>query len=231
VHDFADLPARLSQLVAEPVAGGLPERLCRFAVEVLGATGGSLVVLGAAGERTVLATSDRTAEAFEDLQDMVLEGPGIRARRHGRPVTVALDVSAPEDDAFWALAARTSPHHTIHAIPMTSDGQTFGVLTLYTAPGRPLTRSATEVQHVVDAIGQAVLAAAATEGLDGTALSRARVNQATGALMAQLRIPADDALALLRASAFARSVGLEQHAGEVLDGTVTLPGPLDPGHG
>lgn len=93
-------------------------------------------------------------------------------------------------------------------------------MTLYSAPSRVLAEEDVVAQLLSDSVGVALLrdeASTSVEGLSSWA-SRATVHQATGMVIAQLGVSAEDALAVLRAHAFAgdRSLGPGLRAGEGL---------------
>ena len=78
------------------------------------------------------------------------------------------------------------------------------ILTAYQTHERGLSRSCADAQFLADAIGVAVLGGM-DSGDDDDQLwaTRDQVSQATGMVVAQLKIAPPDALALLRAHAFA----------------------------
>lgn len=225
-----DLLAQLARsLSSGPAEGTLALRLCAAAIAILGATGASMTFASADPGRTVVAASDQVADAFEQLQDVLGEGPGLQAHRDGRAVVLALGSSSQDSAMFAEEAGRTHAGHTIYALPMRPFGQAFGVLMLYTAPGRWLARSTADGQFLADAIGAAVLRYPDTDDLSQAWVPRARIHQATGMLIAQLGTGPEDALALLRARAFADSISLDEMAAQVVDGVVLFSASDDHG--
>lgn len=84
-------------------------------------------------------------------------------------------------------------------------------------PPRSLTESGEMASFVANSIGAAILrdpASETPEGL-GSWASRALIHQATGMVMAQLGVNGDDAMAVLRAHAFADNLSLTAMAKNV----------------
>jgi hypothetical protein len=193
-------------------------RLCRACVEILGADGGAITLASTRPERLTVSTSNGTSARIEDLQDVLGEGPGQDAFREGRAVVTHVDgaLGGPFP-VFSELARDIAGPLTVWAIPMHPGGATIGVVTLYRALGQ-LDQSLDDAQFLADAIGAALLDERTTNGtVPFTAWSeRARVHQATGMLVAQLALGPEDALAILRAHAFAESATLDEIAIEVV---------------
>jgi len=109
------------------------------------------------------------------------------------------------------------PRIRLFAVPMMPDRSVLGVVSLYRleVEGNPV--DGRDAQFLVDAIGIAVLGGFdRSEPGDLVWTARDRVNQATGMVVAQLRIAPEDALALLRAHAFAHGATLVEVAGRVV---------------
>ncbi len=219
--DKAQVLARLTRAVAsEDRTQALPLRLCVAGVALVGADGGAITLAYTRPQRlTVCVTSD-VAARLEDLQDVLGEGPGPQAFQSARMVTsrpVTDDAGPWPVFAKAALAAVGSA--AIYAVPMSSAGGVIGVLTFYQIPPRALGESEEVARFVADSIGAALLSDQGMRSVDdvGTWASRAMVHQATGMVMAQLGISAPDALAVLRAHAFADDTTLEEIAESVAD--------------
>ncbi|MDF2847734.1 MAG: hypothetical protein K0R97_1716 [Oerskovia sp.] len=91
---------------ARSLAGGdatapLAVRLCRACVEILAADGGALTLSSTTPERLTVSTSDGVSARFEDLQEVLGEGPGQVAYSEGRTVIEVID-------GLEALASRSS---------------------------------------------------------------------------------------------------------------------------
>lgn len=217
--------ARLaSSLAGSPPEQPFPVRLCRACVDILGADGGAITLASTRPERLTVSTSNGTSARIEDLQDVLGEGPGQDAFREGRPVVTRVDGdSGGPFPMFTELAGDIAGPLTVWAIPMHPGGPTIGVVTLYRASG-DLEQSLDDAQFLADAVGAALLDEHSTNGDAPFAAwsDRARVHQATGMIVAQLAISPDDALALLRAHAFAESTTLDAIAREVVDLRLTF---------
>ncbi|MEN5075058.1 GAF and ANTAR domain-containing protein [Isoptericola cucumis] len=191
----------------------IASRLCRACVEILGAQSGALTVATPSGERMVVSTSGGMSAQIEDLQEVLGEGPGQLALREARVVVTRIDGATADSFPIYSqMVASLSGPVTVYAVPMRVGERVVGVLSLYVTAGR-LSRELEDVQFLADAVGAALLGD--LESLDWS--DRARIHQATGMVTAQLRIPPPDALAVLRAHAFARSSTLQGVADEVLE--------------
>lgn len=198
----------------------MPSRMCRAAVEVLGAQSGAVVVSATPEERLTVSTSDGMSAHIEDLEQLLGEGPGRLALDQDRIVVAELDGGSPMDASFplfSSLVSELSGPATFYAAPMRVGGHTVGVLTLYVSGGR-LTRDLADLQFLADAVGAAVVGD--VDSLDWSI--RAQVHQAAGMVTAQLRIPPADALAVLRAHAFAASSTLDAVANDVIARRLTF---------
>ena len=212
--------ARLaSALASSPPDQPFPVRLCRACVDILGADGGAITLSSTRPERLTVSTSNGTSARIEDLQDVLGEGPGQDAFRNGRTVVTQVDgASGGPFPMFTELAGDIAGPLTVWAIPMHPGGATIGVVTLYRAEG-DLAQSLDDAQFLVDAVGAALLDDRAVgAGAPFAAWpDRARVHQATGMIVAQLSIAPDDALAILRAHAYAEATTLDAIAIEVVE--------------
>ncbi len=257
--DDAGVLALLAAAVArnadvEPLAA----RLCRASLEVLGADGGSITLLPASPGRLTVCTTDETSAGLENVQEVLGEGPSRLAHTEGRVVVAAVDgrtereIIAPGhadglreadgrrdgrrgDDAttlfpmFLEVAAEIASPVTVFAFPMRPAGNAIGVLTCHSASGE-LAVTLRDGALLADAVGASLLG-------DRTSLSttapgwreRAKIHRATGMVIAQLGLPAEDALALLRAHAYADGATLEEVAervvGRQLSFATVAPGP------
>jgi GAF domain-containing protein len=219
--DEASLLARLTQMLAvnnQPAP--LADRLLSALVETLGMDGGAITLGYAPSQRTTLCVTDERADLVENLQDVLREGPGLDAFRGAASVSV--DVA--QQHARWPMLMQGLHSHLpdarLIALPMRPKAEVLGVVSLYQTTERELTFELSEAQVLVDAIGVAVLGHVEEETASavGDALWSVRdvLSQATGMVVAQLRLHPDDALALLRAHAFAHNVSLADVATMVL---------------
>ena len=107
--------------------------------------------------------------------------------------------------AFAAAAQAEVGAAAISAIPIQPGIDVLGVLTLYQLPARPLAKEPTVAQFVADTLGAALLRdGGLQEDLgNGPWSAQAQVHQAAGMVIAQLGVSPEDALALLKAHAYA----------------------------
>jgi hypothetical protein len=197
----------------------LPLRLCRSFVEVLGAEGGAITLAYTDPERTTVCVTDGTADRVEDLQEVLGEGPGPDAYTTGSVVRATL----PGDAAGrWpmlekSIMSQSSPL-TIHAFPMRVASDVLGVVSVYRRDADDLLMPDRDGQFLADALGAAIARqSAAEEGELSRWGSRDRLNQATGMVIAQLGITADDALSLIRAFAFSHDLQLGQVSQQIIE--------------
>jgi hypothetical protein len=202
--DRPELMLRLTHTLAGlPTRDPLPMRMCVAFVRIVDAYSGAITLGFASSERTLLCATDQFAARYEDVQDVVREGPSLDAFRTGEIVA-----SASEEDqgARWPglSAAITRSTSTVHAIPIRPESTIMGVLTVHGSEGVVLSATHDEMQFLSDAVGAAIVGEMpAHDGESRLWTERDRVSQATGMVVAQLGISPADALAVLRAHAFA----------------------------
>lgn len=223
--DSAEILALLARTLARKQAAGEPEghlaaRLCEACTEILGADAGALTI-SSATERLTVRTAEFPFMEFEDLQDVLGEGPAQHALAEQRPVIMHLGEQDDDAAAFPVLSSMASDMGgplSVYAVPMRPGGRVVGALTLYVRTGG-LARSLEEAQFLADAAGAALLGDPGTTDIDAQPswAQRARVHQATGLVVAQLGIAPADAMAVLRAHAFGRASNLDSVVADVLD--------------
>ena len=212
--------ARLAGVLASrPPDEPVDVRLCHACVEILGADGGAITLASTRPERLTVTSSNGTSARIEDLQDVLGEGPGQDAFREGRAVVTRVDGDRGGPfPMFTQLAGDIAGPLTVWAIPMHPGGTTIGVVTLYRSEGT-LEHSLDDAQFLVDAIGAALLddRSISAGGPFAAWADRARVHQATGMIVAELAISPDDALAILRAHAYAESTTMDMISTAVVE--------------
>ena len=209
---------RLTRLLArtEP-SQPLPSRLIAALAPTLEMDGGAITIGYETAERSTLAVTDPLAERVEELQDVLREGPSLDAFHTGGPVA---EDPAGQESRWPTLSQSLSEGHEailLYAVPMTRDSRVLGVVSMYRHMGAPLDFDREGAQFLADAIGVAILGGFAGADSDERRWSTGDpVHVATGMVVAQLRIPPADALALLRAHAFADGMTLAGVAEEVV---------------
>lgn len=205
--------------IAEGVQGAepaqVPQRLCVVASRVLPVTGAS-VSLCSDGLPVPLSASDPRAAYLMEIQATLGDGPCLHAARTGAPV-LAPDLTSAPDAHRWPVFAQQATEagiRAVYALPLGAGDRCLGTLDLYRdAPGELPARELHTAHVMAGVMTVALMELPYGEengGLgDGSWLSdlatdHDEVYQATGMIMAQLRIGADEALARLRAHAFAQ---------------------------
>ncbi|MBQ0995541.1 GAF and ANTAR domain-containing protein [Streptomyces sp. RK62] len=216
-------------------ATAVPDALCRACANLLPEMSGLSVSVLGSGTFTgvVLCASDEVASRLAEIQYTLGEGPGVEAIRLRAPV-FATDLGAPPDSRRWPLfsvqAARAGAAAAF-SLPLTGAGAALGTLDLYRdAPGSLPVDQVRTALLVADAVTLAVVAldhaSPDPEGvvtwLSGAETDREEVHQATGMIMVQLGVSAEEALLRLRARAFARGGTAVEVARAVLNRSVDL---------
>ena len=228
----------LLELVLDDV--GAPElatQICRACVTGTGVDGAAISLLTASVHRETLAATDTTANVLEDLQYTLGEGACIDAALTGRPVLVS-DIRNPALTARWPMFAAGVAEQTgaraLFALPLQLGAINLGVLDLYRDSPGPLRGPA--LSDVVAATDTATLlllgrhlaqsdpdddaqpgrAPDHQAGREPLFDDRAEVHQATGMILVQLGVTAQDAFVRLRAYAFARRRPLGEVARDVV---------------
>ncbi|MEV6283877.1 GAF and ANTAR domain-containing protein [Kribbella sp. NPDC051770] len=222
--DKAALLARLATLTAANAGRDhLALRLGSAYQLILGGDGAAITVANDSVNRTTLCATTPAADRLQDLQDITGEGPCRDAYRTARSTVARLGDGArrtwPE---FTRAALQAVGPVTMYSFPMQPGGHTVGVISVYVTDGRSLPESDDTAQFLADTIGAALLQDGPPAELngDGPWTSRSRIHNATGMVVAQLRVPPADALAILRAHAYATSRTLAEVAESVIDRTI-----------
>jgi hypothetical protein len=191
--------------------------------------GAAVHLMTSAGSDGVAAFSDLETGALAELQFATNEGPSYVAFRTRRPVLVpALDRVLDRWPGFSTLAMEHGVR-AMFALPMQEGAVSFGVLELYADRAGPLdadalamaaafARAATELL-----LGSGLVTAGGElhHGLAPSVAGRARIYQAQGMVMVDLRVTLLEALARMRARAFALDISLLDVADDVIAGRLT----------
>jgi transcriptional regulator with GAF, ATPase, and Fis domain len=204
----------------------LAEKICRACVHNLDVDGASISVLTTSEAREMLWASDPTARLLEELQFSLGEGACMTASSTGTPVLVA-DLHHSTETARWPIFAAAVAERTnvtaLFALPLQWGAARFGVLDLYrVAPGEltePQRRDALAAANTASLMMLTLHTEPgrpATRWLDHGLLTHTTIHQATGMVLAQLGVGAPEALARMRAHAFAEHRMLIEVANDVL---------------
>jgi len=205
------------------------QRVCRAATTALGLCGAAVHVMAESGADGVAACSDAEARAVAELQFTANEGPAWMASRTRRPVLVPLLDAAHDRWPGFASLALVRGVRAVFSFPLQQGAVSLGVLDLYADRAGPLdadglafgagfARAATDLLLDGDAVGRA---GDLDAGLSASLADRARIHQAQGMVMVDLRVTLAEALSRMRARAFASDTTLLAVADEVIAGTLT----------
>lgn len=226
---YARALALIAQQPADHQAGdslpGFLHRLCAATAGALSGSGAGMSVMAEEGVRGLAAASDPAAARIEDLQFVLGEGPCIDAFAARRPVLVP-DLS---DGSSLRWPAYTSAVwdggvRAVFAFPLQVGAGRLGVLDVFRARPGPLT---------AEQLGQALAFAQvavntllgeqgraqpglATDGLAEAMDGRAELFQAQGMVMVQIGGTLAEALARMRAHAYAYNRPLTDVARDVV---------------
>jgi hypothetical protein len=220
-----DLQAvRLATAFALQAAKTPGPSLCTVCVKVLAVAGVGITIMGGDMAGPVCVSDERMA-ALEDLQFNLGEGPCQDSFHSREPVLVPrLDDAAFARWPAFIAEARDSGVEAVFAYPLIAARSKVGVLTLYQNYPGDLTRDQSDnSEALADILAQTILGmqAAAPPGmlpaeLDDAVAHRAEVHQASGLVAIQLQVPVGEALAALRAYAFAQDQPLAGVAADIV---------------
>ncbi|MFJ2303079.1 GAF and ANTAR domain-containing protein [Streptomyces sp. NPDC087787] len=211
-------PLDVADVIAEGVRGvpaaEIPRRLCAVAVELLPVTGASVSLRGN-GMPVRMGASDPAAARLAEIQATLGDGPSLYAAEAGAPV-LASDLTAGRDARRWPVFAQQAAEagvRAVYSVPLGDDAVCVGTLDLYgDAPHELSGRELHTARLVAGVMTLALMslpvaedddAPAEASWLNAVAAEQDEIYQAIGMIMAQLGVGADEALALLRAHAFA----------------------------
>ncbi|EGX60854.1 regulatory protein [Streptomyces zinciresistens K42] len=211
-------PPGAADAIAEGVRGArvgeIPGRLCGVAVDLLPVTCAS-VSLHSAGVPVQLGASSAQAAYVTEVQATLGDAPCHYVARTGTAV-LARDLTAGRDVLRWPVFAQQATAagvRAVYSLPLGDGAVCVGTLDLYRdRPGTltdPELRTARLVAGLITAALTALPRAREDDEdgrewwLGGLGAGHDSVHQATGMIMAQLGLGTDEALARLRAHAFA----------------------------
>jgi GAF domain-containing protein len=222
-------PKRVAR-VATALAAGIDSSehsLCVSSADVAGVDGAGVVLIMRGRALGTVCASDPTVEAVEEVQYSLGEGPCLEAFTTREPVLIP-DLAA-RDVVRWpgfregALAAGV---RAAFGFPILVGSVCIGALDLYQRRLGNLSddqfADALAVAHVA---GRTILEWQSVAGdgslarqLEHLPVNRAVIHQAAGKISVQRSVTVDDALALLRAYAFANNRPISDVAAEVVRG-------------
>ncbi|MEU0412225.1 GAF and ANTAR domain-containing protein [Streptomyces griseorubiginosus] len=222
---------RASDVIADGVRGveaaEVPGRLCAVAVKLLPVMGASVSLRSNGMPVQLSASSDRAAHLSE-IQATLGDGPCVYAAAIGAPV-LADDLMNGRDARRWPVFAQQATAagvRAVYSIPLGNDAVCVGTLDLYRDTPGPLDAGELRTAQLVAGVMTVALMALpgqeenGPEGdqpwLSGLATDFDEVYQAVGMIMVQLGVGSDEALARLRAHAFAHNLTALEVARDVV---------------
>ncbi|HEX2075404.1 MAG TPA: GAF domain-containing protein [Geodermatophilus sp.] len=209
----------------------LPVRLARASARVLRVDGAGLSLTDGSGRRIPLAASGPYATLAERLQFTVGTGPCTAAEQSREPVFAVLDDLRRRWPAFADLLAGRTPYRAVVALPLPQALSGRGALNLYFTD-----ESAVPDLDVFEAMAVGELATSALSEAavwstwpadrgpawlqSPAARQRAEVWNAIAQLGFLFEVDYPEALALLRASAYAAGRSVDDLAADLLAGRV-----------
>lgn len=238
--DHHPRPTVLELVLAMPPGGsrglaGVLDRVCRAAVSELRLLGAVVTLMSSTETQAVSAASNATTRRLEEQQFGLGEGPTRDAHALHRPV-VETDLEAAGWGRWPAFASVASEAGAgaVCALPLQVGAVSFGVLTLYF----PATRGIS-VQDLRTGLNFAEFASevlvndsGAGAGADGERLvldlpavldTQGHIYQAQGMVMVELGVGLAEALARMRAYAYATDQPLSNLAADIMAGRTAIP--------
>lgn len=207
---------------------GWLQRLCRTATDDLVASGVGITLVSAEGEMVTVAASGTRAAHLEALQLELGEGPCVEAFGSRRPVLVAdLEDGSVNQWPGYAPAALEEGVRAVFALPLQVGAARLGALDIYRDEAAGLSRVALARALTYAELAVGVLLEA--QDTDPSALLNLddphvvfTVYQAQGMVMVQLGGTPTDAMARLRAHAYAEGRPLGEVAEDIVARRLTL---------
>jgi len=215
---------------------GAANRLCEACVVLFSIDAAAISLVFDGSNVGTLGASGVLARKYDELQFTAGEGPCLDAVAHREPVVV-VDLADPAEIRWPAYgpAMLTNQIRSVSAMPVTLAGEYVGAMDLFHSipvvlgndqlAGLVLAAELAQMP-LLDIVGEDLQTALDDPDSDAwaelNALSRVEVSQATGMLMAQLNCEAPQALARLRAHAYASGRSATDVARDVLDRQLRL---------
>ncbi|MEU6275310.1 GAF and ANTAR domain-containing protein [Streptomyces populi] len=213
----------------------MPDALCRVCVTLLPEVSGLSVSVGGLDEGTgvLLFASDEVAALLAETQYTLGEGPCTEAVRLRAPVLVPDLASGPGARRWPLFTARAAEAgaEAVFSLPLPGAAVPLGTLDMYRRSAGGMSdehlRTALLVADVLTLAVTALDHASAGSAdvvplLEGAQSDREEVYQATGMIMVQLGVSAEEALLRLRARAFAQDRTSVDIARAVIDRTMDM---------
>jgi GAF domain-containing protein len=205
---------RLERWLSEPETIMRPTFLSTVAA-MLGVPFAAAALCGVEQVPLAVAASDATAQAAQELERVLDEGPALMAVTEGAPVAAAGSAMFDRWPRYGPAVAELGVHAVI-ATPLRLSEMCIGALCIYDSASAIRLDVAASAEVMAEAIAQSVL----DGGISGTPADdgfQPHIHQAAGMLAAYHDIGIGDAEALLRARAFAENRPVADVASDVIE--------------
>jgi len=206
------------------------QRLCRAVARDLDLGGATVTLVPGVGSHSVMAASSAAARRTEELQFDAGEGPSREAYVTGQPVVAArLDMAVARWPGFIP-AALASGVSGLVSLPLSVGAARLGALSLYWTGGSGPSYEELRTALVFADLATELLVdgsyAPSAEGLDpglhSALQTHGHIYRAQGMVMVGLGVGLPEALARMRAHAFATSQDLSSVALQIIEGDLRL---------
>jgi ANTAR domain/GAF domain len=216
-------------------------RMCLAASDALAASGVGVSVMSDEGALGVAAASDGVTRRLGELQFSLGEGPCIDAFTDSRPVLVP-DLTRRKAGRWpgYAATATSLGVRAVFSFPLSVGAARLGAMDVYRrevgalsegALGLALAFADVTVESLLDSQAGIGATGATADGLAAVLDPNYVVYQAQGMTMVDLGVTLADALARLRAHAFAENRPLAEVARDVVEGRLRLQRDTNDGAG
>jgi hypothetical protein len=232
------LEDRLEQVLAQveqegrsvhdkPAIVGRMQRLCRAAARALPATGVGISLIAETGTQMMVAASGERTEQLEELQFALGEGPCLDAHATRRPVLNSDVLAAGGRWPGYARAVEELGVRAVFAFPLQVGAARMGAMDVYRDQAGGLSEEAlaqalTFAEVATSDLLDSQLEPGGSEILRDAVDNRYEVYQAQGMAMVQLRVNLSEAMARIRAHAYAENRRLSDVAGDIVAGRLVL---------
>lgn len=199
--------------------------LCQVAARILTARAVAVSLMTERGPTGIVAALDEDSQVVEELQFILGEGPCWEAFETREPVMVP-DVHGDSARRWPGYTAAVAAHGlgSAFAFPLQVGSARLGVLDVYRVQAGELTAEALADSLALASVATSALIegqgdaedGAAPSGVEQALESRFAVYQAQGMVMVQLGVPLDEAMARLRAHAYAHDRTLGSVARDIV---------------
>jgi hypothetical protein len=195
------------------------KRLCAGGVQHLSASGAGVSVITGSGHRDIVLATDQVSAQIEELQVSLGEGPCIDTWSSRLPVLEPdLSAMSPERWPVFGPAARAAGAAAVFAVPLQVGEARVGALDVYRdTPGGLSAEDLIDALRLGDALTQVLLRLE-----PAPSDFSAEVYQAAGMITVQLEVGISEALARLRAHAYAEECPLRDVAHDVVANRLRL---------